>query len=47
MELRSPMEEQPTFDVRSGDRGFDNPMYGAPVSANISPLFICEDYFLG
>ncbi|XP_070180210.1 protein amnionless-like isoform X2 [Littorina saxatilis] len=36
MELRSPMEEQPTFDVRSGDRGFDNPMYGAPPGAFVA-----------
>lgn len=32
MELRSPMEEQPTFDVAGSQGGFENPMYGATVS---------------
>ena len=32
MELRSPMEEQPTFDLAGSVGGFDNPMYGTTVS---------------
>ena len=34
MELCSPMEEQPTFDVAGNQGGFENPMYGATVSTS-------------
>lgn len=46
MELRSPKEEQPTFDAGDSASGFNNPLYGAVCFYLYSTVLVAEWFFL-